>query len=67
MHVDAMPRGIAEVSHFTDVGGVTTLANPEVVDGIRHHVRSLQATNGDTSRELTDAEQAEIRSFGAER
>jgi len=31
-----MRRVIAAVSNFTDVGDVTTLANPEIVDGIRH-------------------------------
>ena len=34
-----MRRVIATVSDFADVGDVTTLANPEIVDSIRHHVR----------------------------
>ena len=35
-----MRRVIAAVSNFADVGDVTTLANPEIVDEIRHHVQS---------------------------
>ena len=37
-----MRRVIASVSNFADTGDVTTLANPEVVDGIRHQVQSGQ-------------------------
>ncbi|WRZ36085.1 hypothetical protein OG931_14290 [Streptomyces phaeochromogenes] len=33
-----MRRVIAGISNFADVGDVTTLANPETVDGIRHRV-----------------------------
>jgi hypothetical protein len=33
---------IASVSNFADVGDVTTLANPEVVEDIRHHVQSAK-------------------------
>ncbi len=61
-----MRRVIAAVSNFTDVGDVTTLANPEVVDGIRHKVQSAKVAKGDVPRELTEAEQADIKSFGAE-
>jgi acetyl-CoA synthetase len=61
-----MRRVIASVSNFTDVGDVSTLANPEVVDGIRHKVQSAKVATGDVPRELTEAEQAEIKSFGAE-
>jgi acetyl-CoA synthetase len=61
-----MRRVIAAVSNFTDVGDVTTLANPEVVEGIRHQVQSAKVAKGDTPRELTDTERAEIQSFGAE-
>jgi acetyl-CoA synthetase len=61
-----MRRVIAAVSNFTDVGDVTTLANPEVVDGIRHQVQSAKVAKGDTPRELTDTEKAEIQAFGAE-
>jgi len=34
-----MRRVIASISNFADVGDTTTLANPEIVDDIRHHVR----------------------------
>jgi acetyl-CoA synthetase len=61
-----MRRVIAAVSNFTDVGDVTTLANPEVVDGIRHHVQAAKVARGDTPRELSDTEKAEIQAFGTE-
>jgi acetyl-CoA synthetase len=61
-----MRRVIAAVSNFTDTGDVTTLANPEIVDGIRHHVQAAKAASGDVPRELTEAEYEEIKSFGAE-
>ncbi len=61
-----MRRVIASVSNFADVGDVTTLANPEVVDGIRHQVQSAKVAKGDTPRELSEIELAEIQSFGAE-
>src|SRR6185312_15670974 len=61
-----MRRVIAAVSNFTDIGDVTTLANPEVVDGIRHQVQSAKVAKGDVPRELTEAEYEEIRSFGSE-
>jgi acetyl-CoA synthetase len=61
-----MRRVIASVSNFADVGDVTTLANPEIVEGIRHHVQSAKVAKGEQPRELSDVELAEIRSFGAE-
>jgi acetyl-CoA synthetase len=61
-----MRRVIAAVSNFTDVGDVTTLANPEIVDGIRHKVQSTKVAKGDAPRPLTEAEQAEITAFGSE-
>ena len=61
-----MRRVIAAVSNFTDVGDVTTLANPEVVEGIRHHVQSVKVDKGDVPRELTETEYEEIKAFGAE-
>ncbi|MGH3406141.1 MAG: hypothetical protein ACRDRJ_27110 [Streptosporangiaceae bacterium] len=62
-----MRRVIAAVSNFTEVGDVSTLANPEVVDGIRHHVQSAKVASGDVPRELSETERAEIQSFGDER
>jgi acetyl-CoA synthetase len=61
-----MRRVIAAVSNFAEVGDVTTLANPEVVDGIRHRVQSAKLAKGEVPRELTESEREEIRSFGAE-
>ena len=59
-----MRRVIAAVSNFTDVGDVTTLANPEVVDDIRHHVQSEKLARGETPRALTPHEIEEIKAFG---
>jgi acetyl-CoA synthetase len=61
-----MRRVIAAVSNFTDIGDVTTLANPEVVEGIRRQVQAAKAAKGDVPRELTETEKAEIKAFGAE-
>ena len=61
-----MRRVIAAVSNFTDVGDVTTLANPEVVEVIRQQVQGAKRAQGDAPRELTETEQAEIKTFGAE-
>ncbi len=61
-----MRRVIASVSNFADVGDVTTLANPEVVEGIRHQVQSAKVAKGELPRELSEAEYEEIAKFGAE-
>jgi acetyl-CoA synthetase len=61
-----MRRVIAAVSNFTDIGDVTTLANPEVVEVIRRHVQHAKSERGDAPRELTEAEQSEIATFGSE-
>jgi acetyl-CoA synthetase len=61
-----MRRVIAAVSNFADVGDVTTLANPEVVEGIRHQVQTAKVARDDVPRELTETELLEIKSFGAE-
>jgi acetyl-CoA synthetase len=60
-----MRRVIAAVSNFADIGDVTTLANPEVVETIRRHVQSAKLAKGETPRELTEAERAEISAYGA--
>jgi acetyl-CoA synthetase len=59
-----MRRVIAAVSNFTDVGDVTTLANPEVVDDIRHHVQGEKVARGEAPRALTPHEIDEIKAFG---
>jgi acetyl-CoA synthetase len=59
-----MRRVIASISNFADVGDVTTLANPEIVDSIRHQVQSEKVDRGETPRELSPQELQEIRAFG---
>src|ERR1700730_7991743 len=61
-----MRRVIAATSNFADVGDITTLANPEVVEQIRHQVQNAKHAKGEVPRELSEAEEAEITSFGAE-
>jgi acetyl-CoA synthetase len=61
-----MRRVIAATSNFTDTGDITTLANPEVVDKIRHQVQSAKVAKGEVPRELSEAELNEIKSFGSE-
>ncbi|HZR51012.1 MAG TPA: acetate--CoA ligase [Streptosporangiaceae bacterium] len=60
-----MRRVIAATSNFADVGDITTLANPEVVEQIRHQVQAAKHARGEVPRELTEAEVAEIKAFGA--
>ncbi len=60
-----MRRVIASVSNFADIGDVTTLANPEVVEAIRHHVQSTKVAKGELPRELSEAEYEEIAKYGA--
>jgi acetyl-CoA synthetase len=59
-----MRRVIAGVSNFTDVGDVTTLANPEIVDEIREQVQSEKVERGEKPRELTEQEEQEVKTFG---
>jgi acetyl-CoA synthetase len=59
-----MRRVIAAVSNFTDTGDVTTLANPEIVDSIRHHVQAAKVAASDVPRPLTEQEYEEIKAFG---
>jgi acetyl-CoA synthetase len=59
-----MRRVIAGISNFTDVGDITTLANPEIVEDIRHQVQTEKVERGETPRELTPEELEEIKAFG---
>jgi len=61
-----MRRVIAATSNFTDTGDITTLANPEVVELIRHQVQNAKYARGEVPRDLTEAELNEIKSFGSE-
>ncbi len=59
-----MRRVIAAVSNFADVGDTTTLANPEIVEEIRHRVQSAKLARGEVPRELSEQERKEIAAFG---
>src|SRR5579884_2315968 len=59
-----MRRVLASISNFTDVGDVTTLANPEIVDQIHEYVRKEKVARGAVPRELPAQEAAEIKAFG---
>jgi len=59
-----MRRVIAGISNFGEVGDTTTLANPEIVDDIRHHVQAGKLARGEVPRELSAEEVAEIEQFG---
>ena len=61
-----MRRIIAGISNFAEVGDTTTLANPEIVEDIRHQVHSEKVARGEAPRELTPQEQEEIAAFGSE-
>jgi acetyl-CoA synthetase len=41
-----MRRVIAAISNFSDVGDTTTLANPEIVEDVRHHVQGEKGCSG---------------------
>jgi acetyl-CoA synthetase len=60
-----MRRVIAAVSNFADIGDVTTLANPEIVEQIQHHVQSEKLAHGEVPRELTEKEKEDIAAYGA--
>ena len=59
-----MRRVIAGISNFADVGDISTLANPEIVEDIRHHVQTEKVARGETPRELSPQEMEEIKAFG---
>ena len=61
-----MRRVIASISNFTDVGDITTLANPEIVEEIQKHVQASKVAQGEAPQELSAAELAEIQRFGQE-
>src|SRR5205823_5497752 len=60
-----MRRVIAGISNFADVGDVSTLANPEIVDQIREYVQSAKKERGEDLQELSKEEQKEIAEFGS--
>jgi acetyl-CoA synthetase len=60
-----MRRVIAGISNFSDVGDISTLANPDIVDKIRDQVQSLKKERGEDLQELSKKEQEEIATYGA--
>ncbi len=60
-----MRRVLASVTNFADVGDVTTLANPEIVESVRHLVQSQKLTRGEVPRVLSEEEVEEIKLFGS--
>ena len=60
-----MRRVLASASNFADIGDVTTLANPEIVDSIRHYVQGEKLASGEVPRALSPEEMEEIRRFGS--
>ena len=60
-----MRRVLASITNFAPVGDVTTLANPEIVDSTRRHVQSQKIERGETPRELSETELAELKEFGS--
>jgi acetyl-CoA synthetase len=59
-----MRRVIAGISNFSDVGDVSTLANPDIVDDIRDQVQSAKKEKEDVPKELSKQEKEEIASYG---
>jgi len=59
-----MRRVIAGISNFTSPGDITTLANPEIVESIKHHVQAEKVNRHQSPRELSAAELEEIKAFG---
>lgn len=59
-----MRRVLATITNFADVGDITTLANPEIVESIRRHVQSEKIARGEIPRTLSQQEIEEIKMFG---
>jgi acetyl-CoA synthetase len=59
-----MRRVIAGISNFTSPGDITTLADPAIVETIKHHVQSEKVKRGEQPRELSAQELEEIKAFG---
>ncbi|HEX4115966.1 MAG TPA: acetate--CoA ligase [Solirubrobacteraceae bacterium] len=59
-----MRRVIAGISNFADVGDVSTLANPEIVEQIRVQVQDAKRDRGEVPDDLSAKEKEEIATFG---
>jgi acetyl-CoA synthetase len=60
-----MRRVIAGISNFADVGDVSTLANPEIVDQIQEHVQGTKRERGEDLQELSKSEREELATYGS--
>ena len=61
-----MRRVIAAISNLMEVGDTTTLANPEVVEEIRHQVLSAKAKEGNLPPNVSKEMREEIERLGGE-
>lgn len=61
-----MRRVTAAISNFVDVGDVTTLANPEVVEEIREIVQQTKIAAGDVPANVAKEMTEEVQRFGDE-
>ncbi len=59
-----MRRVIAGISNFAEVGDVSTLANPEIVDQIRTQVQAEKRARGEVPGDLSATDKQEIATFG---
>lgn len=59
-----MRRVLAGISNFADPGDIMTLANPEIVEEVRHKVQAEKVAIGEVPRELSPEELEEIKKFG---
>ncbi len=60
-----MRRVLASIANFADVGDTTTLANPEIVESVRHYSQSEKLARGELPRVLSQEEMEEIKRFGS--
>ena len=60
-----MRRVLASTTNFADVGDVTTLANPEIVESVRRQVQGEKLKRGELPHELSQEEIEEIKLFGS--
>ena len=59
-----MRRVIASISNFVDVGDITTLANPEVVEEIKNSVQNEKIKLDAVPKSVTPEMIEEIKRFG---
>ncbi len=59
-----MRRVIASISNFTDVGDVSTLANPDIVEEIQEQVQGAKKEKEEVPKDLSEKEKEEIATYG---